>query len=134
MEQLDLTSLTKAIRSLKDAVIKYQKELDNDIIRDSVIQRFEYTYALSLKMIQRYLSINVPILEEQMTFNNIIRQADKIGLLKHDLQKWTEYREMRNITSHTYDDNKANLVAGTAVEFLKESEYLLDELQNRNNS
>lgn len=134
MKQLELTSLAKAIRSLKNAVIKYQKELDNDIIRDSVIQRFEYTYALSLKMIQRYLSINAPIPEEQTTFNNIIRQADKLGLLKHDLQKWTKYREMRNITSHTYDENKANLVAGTAMEFLEESEYLLDELQNRNNS
>lgn len=134
MKQLDLTSLAKAIRSLKNAVIKYQKELNNDITRDSVIQRFEYTYALSLKMIQRYLSINAPIPEEQTTFNNIIRQADKLGLLKHDLQKWTKYREMRNITSHTYDENKANLVAGTAMEFLEESEYLLDELQNRNNS
>jgi nucleotidyltransferase substrate binding protein (TIGR01987 family) len=132
--KLSLTSLNKAVSSLKKAVVRFKNEPDDDIVRDSVIQRFEYTYSLSIKLIQRYLSQNMPLPEEQSTFNNIIRQADKIGLLKHDLSVWTEYREMRNTTSHTYDEDKARLVSKVAMDFLNDAEYLLYELQNRNNS
>jgi len=132
--KLNLTSLDKAIQSLKKSIIRFKSESNDDIVRDSVIQRFEYTYSLSLKFIQRYLILNMPIPEEELTFNNIIRQADKIGLLKHDLSVWSEYREMRNITSHTYDEDKANLVSKIAISFLNDAEYLLHELQNRNNS
>jgi len=132
--KLDLTSLDKAINSLKKSIIRFENEPNDDIVRDSVIQRFEYTYSLALRFIQRYLILNLPIPEEELTFNNIIRQADKLKLLKHDLSTWNKYREMRNITSHTYDEDKAKLVSKIAISFLYEAEYLLYELQNRNNS
>ena len=131
---LDLTSLDKAVQSLKKSIIRFEMEHDDDIVRDSVIQRFEYTYSLALRFIQRYLALNMPIPEEELTFNNIIRKADRIGLLKQDLSVWCEYREMRNITSHTYNEDKAVLVSKVAIRFLDDAEYLLHELKNRNNS
>ncbi len=132
MEQLDLSSLNKAVESLGKVIAEYNKDQNNDIVRDSLIQRFEYTYGLSLKMMQRYLNMNALIVDEQETFSNIVRQADKIGLLKSELENWVEYRAMRNISSHTYDENKACVVAQIAVNFFQEAEYLLNELRNRN--
>ena len=47
MNTLDLSSLTKALESLDVALAKDKDEF----IRDSVIQRFEFTYELSWKFL-----------------------------------------------------------------------------------
>ena len=53
----------------------------------------------------------------------------KVNLLKSDLAKWTEFREMRNLTSHTYDENVALKVSGIVPDFYEEITYLLKELK-----
>ena len=57
MEILDLTTFENAINSLISILKRYENEGDIDF-RDSVIQRFEYTYSMSLKMMKRYLMQN----------------------------------------------------------------------------
>jgi hypothetical protein len=52
---LDISSLKKAVASL-DAALSRDKD---EFIRDSVIQRFEYTYELSWKFLARHLEIDV---------------------------------------------------------------------------
>ena len=42
--KIDLSSLEKAIASLSIAIIRAQAQPGDDLIRDGVIQRFEYTY------------------------------------------------------------------------------------------
>jgi len=44
---LDLTSLEKALSNLERAIIRSQREPTDQEVRDSVIQRFEYSYELS---------------------------------------------------------------------------------------
>lgn len=46
--------------------------------------------------------------------------------------KWLDYRKMRNITSHTYDENKAHQVYNGIADFLDSSRFLLNQLQIRN--
>ena len=46
MKKLDLTSLEKALISLQKAIERYGREPDDEEIRDSVIQRFKYSYEL----------------------------------------------------------------------------------------
>ena len=66
-----------------------------------------------------------------MTFNETIRLANKLGLLKSGLEQWTEYRQKRNMTSHTYDEKTAKEVIELIPEFKKEADYLYWELMKR---
>lgn len=132
MEKLDITSFEKAINSLSLIISRYERENYDTDIRDAVIQRFEYTYSLAIKMMARYINFQSPITQTDMTFNEIIRKANRLGLLKNDLEKWTEYRQKRNMTSHTYDEKIAAEVVSIIPDFKDEAVYLLDNLKKNN--
>ena len=128
MKMLDTTSFENAITSLISILARYAREHDNDI-RDAVIQRFEYTYSLAIKMITRFINLQANEEVVTMTFNETIRIANKMGILRSDLVKWTTYRQMRNATSHTYDETVANEVLGVIPDFKDEAEFLLMRLK-----
>ena len=130
---LILTPLENAINSLNIAFVEYQKDNNNEFVRDSVIQRFEYTYELCIKMLKRYLELNTSSKGEVdlMSFNDIIRKSNIKGLLGGNLEDWQKYRDMRNITSHTYDVEKAIMVIDIVDEFLYEAEFLLNKLKEK---
>ena len=130
---LILTPLENAINSLNIAFVEYQKDSSNEFVRDSVIQRFEYTYELCIKMLKRYLELNTTSKGEVdlMSFNDIIRKSNIKGLLGGNLEDWQKYRDMRNITSHTYDVEKAVMVIDIVDEFLYEAEFLLNKLKEK---
>lgn len=125
---LDLTSLEKALSSLMEAAGMPK----SGIVRDSVIKRFEYTYELSWKMIQRWLADNVsPEKADALTRKDLFRLAAQKGLVKDPLI-WFEYHDARNKTSHTYDETLADEVHGVALRFITDAESLLEELKKRN--
>ncbi|MDD5020549.1 MAG: HI0074 family nucleotidyltransferase substrate-binding subunit [Endomicrobiaceae bacterium] len=133
--KLDLTSFMMSITSFKEAIDKYNEDKTNSFVRDSVIQRFEYTYSLALKMMKRYLETNTLTQDEvdSFSFNDMIRVANENGLLLTNLEIWNKYREKRNITSHTYDVQKAIEVISVVNDFYKDVDYLLKQIQKRNN-
>ena len=53
--KLDTTSLGNAVRRLREGLIRCESEPTDEQIRDGLIQRFEFTYELSHKMLGRYL-------------------------------------------------------------------------------
>lgn len=130
---LNLSSYEKALKSLEEIINRYNKEHEDIAIRDALIQRFEYTYSLAIKMIKRYLKIAMTENEESdtMDFNRTIREANRLGILLNDLETWTIYRQKRNITSHTYDEKKALEVVSIVNDFYKDAEYLLNRLKER---
>ena len=130
---LNLSSYEKALKSLEEIINRYNKEHEDIAIRDALIQRFEYTYSLAIKMIKRYLKIAMTENEEvdTMDFNRTIREAKRLGILLNDLETWTIYRQKRNITSHTYDEKKALEVVSIVNDFYKDAEYLLNRLKER---
>ena len=131
METLDLTSFEKALNSLFEVNEVYNSDKNNLITRDSMIQRFEYTYSLALKMLKRYFAISAFASEniEGMTFNDMVRTANKMGLLRSNLEKWDDYRQKRNLTSHTYDEEAAKSVVSIIEDFALEAEFLLTSLK-----
>lgn len=131
METIDLTSFEKALVSLFEVIKIYNCDRTDSITRDSMIQRFEYTYSISLKMIKRYFSTGAFVFEniDAMTFNEMIRQANKMGLLRSNLEKWDNYRQKRNLTSHTYDEKIAQDVVSIIEDFAFEAKFLLDKLK-----
>ena len=133
MDTIDLTSFEKALTSLFEVIEIYNSDKSNLITRDSMIQRFEYTYSISLKMIKRYLSSGAFVFEniDGMTFNEMIRQANKMGILLSNLEKWDNYRQKRSLTSHTYDEKIAKDVVSIIEDFALEAKFLLDKLKEK---
>ncbi len=126
---IDLTPLENALKTLDEIIIRYDKESYDNAIRDAVIQRFEYTYSLSIKMLTRFLQQQAPELPDTLTFNEIIRKSNQMGLLLSDLEKWTEYRQKRNLTSHTYEETIANAVVSVVKDFQKDAQFLLNQIK-----
>ncbi len=138
--RLELTPLQKAISQLGGSLDMYNSELAESMpetkkyFRSATIQAFEYTYELTFKMIKRriVMSLQNPKEIDDMTFNDIIRVAHGKDIAKSDVSVWCEYRKRRGITSHTYDEDKAQKVFESAVNFLDEARYVLYRLQELN--
>lgn len=131
MENLDFTALENSLQRLGEVVEIYKKKPQDTIVRDSLIQRFEFTYSITLKTLRKYFIERAFIVDDvnKLSFNEMVRTAMQLNLLKSDLAKWTEFREMRNLTSHTYDENVALKVSGIVPDFYEEITYLLKELK-----
>lgn len=124
---LDLTSLRNAVRRLSEGLATAKTAPANELLRDGAIQRFEYTYELSHRMLRRYLTATEPSpdVAERLSFPDLVRLASQRGLLKGDWETWHRYRTARGTTSHTYDSAKAAEVFAIVPAFLAEVEFLL---------
>ena len=132
METLDFTALENSVYRLKEVVEKYKENEKDSIVRDSLIQRFEFTYSISLKLLRRYFMERAFFVDDinSLSFNDMVRTATRLGLLKSDLEMWTKYREMRNLTSHTYDEEVALKVEKIVPCFYEEELYLLKKFKD----
>ncbi len=95
----------KALSQLNDAIKKYSINPD-DIVKEGIIQRFEFTHELAWKVMKDFL--------EYEGFQNIMgsrtatREAFNKNLLD-DGDVWMEMIKSRNETVHTY---QANILEG----------------------
>lgn len=96
-----LTQLEKAVGQPKD-----------EFIRDSVIQRFEFTHELAWKMLKLRL-------EQEDVFAKTPRETLQASLEAEfivDGNAWTDLQKMRNLTSHTYNEELAEEVYSFVIE------------------
>ena len=130
---LDITSLGNAARRLREGLARYERETNDEQIRDGLIQRFEFTYELSHKMLRRYLRETAGSPDEiaHLPFADLIRTGNAEGLLRSEWPAWRRFREMRTRTSHTYDAKVAEEVVAEIPAFLEEAEHLCAELERR---
>ena len=128
MPALDTTSLKNALRQLHDGLKESEQQPHSEIIRDGVIQRFEYSHELALKFIKRVLETRHGDSVDQMAYNDLLRTAAERGYIDN-VEQWFEYRKARNHTSHTYDGNIAALVFSSAKPFLVNAGILLKRLE-----
>ena len=127
---LHVESFEKAIASLDAAL----KQVKNEFIRDSVIQRFEQPYELAWKLLARQLETDLGK-ETVDIFSR--KELFRIGAQKgfiDDVAQWILYHNCRNITSHTYNDKVAEDVYNAAINFLPDARKLLVKLNERKNS
>jgi len=138
--ELDLTSFHKAIQSLEEVLRTYETVSNSDFstpelsrgLKAGIVQNFEFTYELAWKFIKRWLEINVsPDTNHVFTRREIFRYAAQYQLID-DPAKWFKYTETRNITSHTYDEEKANRVFDDARKFKDDAIHLYNALEERN--
>lgn len=130
---LDLSSLRDALASLNRALTRWQVAGSQDEeLRDACIQRFEYTFELSWKMLARRLERDLPDAQsvDAMSFRDLMRSGGERGLVR-DVAAWMAFRDKRNTTSHTYNAAKAADVAAVIPAFAEHAQELLAQLQAR---
>ncbi|MBF0136926.1 MAG: nucleotidyltransferase substrate binding protein [Magnetococcales bacterium] len=134
MDQLDLTPLENAVQRLDEGLARHQRDTTDTLIRDGLIQRFEFVYEISHKILRRHLERISPSPEQfaGMAFADLIRTGNEHGLLLGDWGDWKSYRERRGKASHTYNEEMANDVVQHIPAFLKEVRHLLNQLQAKN--
>ncbi len=136
---LDLSSLQKAVSSLERAIgvankiIKGAVDTDQEeVIRAGVIQNFEFTYELCWKFMKRWLEENISGgVADGLTRKELFRLGAESQLMV-DVEAWFGYHNARNDTSHTYDQDKAEVVYQAALCFAKDARALLDTLEKKN--
>ena len=84
-------------------------------------------------MLNRFLEDISPSPEtiDQSAFSDLIRIGNEQGLLKSEWKVWRYFRDIRNITSHTYDLAKAMEVVEGIPAFLEEVRFLRKALSRR---
>jgi len=123
---LDFTPLARALQTLQEA---QSRPPQNDLERDGVIQRFEYTFELCWKSIRKaLLFFGRP--EVSGSPRPLFRDALEEHLI-HDIEPWFTYLEARNATSHIYNRDQAVRVFNAIQGFAAHAEALLTALQQR---
>lgn len=123
--KLDLTSFKRSLAALRKVT---RMDLEDEVVRDAAIKRFEFTYEIAWKMVRRHLEwagmTDLPI----ATRKELFRQAARFSLIEEP-SVWFEYHEARNLTAHTYDEDNARKVAGLLKQFTKDAAKLLNALK-----
>lgn len=137
---LNLDSLAAAVQALANAVdVVSSPEFAaadprwRDILVAGVVQHFEFTFELCWKMLKRQLEREVPSPSDLdgASYRELFRLGHERGLVTA-VEPWFEFRELRNMTSHTYAREKALKVASGAPMLLAQSRKLLSAIEARN--
>ncbi|MCB0367773.1 MAG: nucleotidyltransferase substrate binding protein [Bdellovibrionaceae bacterium] len=117
----------KALQAMHQSFDAYIAEQDVNVqkmLRDSVIQRFEFCVELSWKTSMKVLGLMTSAPKPA------IRDMARAGLID-DPERWFKFIDARNKTSHTYDEEIAKEVLEVAEQFLPEGYELLKALQTQ---
>ncbi|MGF7186255.1 nucleotidyltransferase substrate binding protein (TIGR01987 family) [Desulfitispora alkaliphila] len=119
-----LYSFSNALARLKEAAEELHKNDCSDVIRDGMIQRFEFTYELAWKTTKAYLEdlgivgINSP--------KAVIKEAFAQNIIKNE-ETWLLMIKDRNLTTHVYKEALAKEIATRiTAQYIKEFEELLN--------
>lgn len=131
--RLDVSPLADALLQLDVGLRQAEDNPLNELLRDGVIQRFEYSHELALKFLRRALEIVFGDDVDKMAYNDVLRTGAERGLID-EVDRWFEYRVARNKTSHTYDAATAAAVFAFARPFLVDARELLLRLNDLSDS
>jgi nucleotidyltransferase substrate binding protein (TIGR01987 family) len=131
MSDVSAEALGKAIARLEESLAAYGAEPGNLMYRDSVIKRFEFTFEVAQSLLRKFVTAySVHVKEtERLTFPALIRTASQDGVLREGYDVWHTYREARNRSSHTYNEDQALAVMAIVPEFLEEARFLHGRLR-----
>lgn len=99
----------KAVDRLNEAIPELARQPDSTIIRDGIIQRFEFTFELAWKSLREYMEDQGADMNG-IVFSKQVFKAAYAAQIINDAQVWLDMLDSRNITSHVYDDKQASEV------------------------
>jgi nucleotidyltransferase substrate binding protein (TIGR01987 family) len=130
--RLDLTPLRNALASLERGLVRRRNNPADEEVRDACIQRFEYCFELSWKMLKRQIEFELGNTEEVDGYSKrtLFRVAAERGLISSP-EPWFVYLVQRNKTSRAYDAQVAQEVAAVLEDFSLTARALLATLESR---
>ncbi len=111
---------SRAVHRLSDAL----NQPKNEFLRDSVIQRFEFSVELGWKTARKIMGTATTAPKD------IIREMGQAGYIT-DVEHWLVAIDMRNLSSHTYKEDVAEKVYAFAQSFLSELQRLAEFLSRK---
>jgi len=99
---LNIAPLANAVTRLREGLERCRAAPQDEQLRDGLIQRFEFTYELSHKMLRRYLAEISSSAEEvaRMSFAELIRTGAAAGLLRSEWPAWRRSRHSHADDAH----------------------------------
>jgi nucleotidyltransferase substrate binding protein (TIGR01987 family) len=131
---IDLSPLRRSADALEVAleVLAAHKGATKEhmLLRDGVIQRFEFCFELAWKTLRRYLQEFGLDRVDHLTNRELFRLGQEQGVLR-DAEAWIIFLRHRNLTSHVYNESIAALVFSSAAPFLAEARHLIGAIEER---
>ena len=125
---MELTKQSKLLEDLKQAVERLKEAVvlePTRINQDGTIQRFEFTFELSWKLMRTVLLVQGI---DCFSPRDCIRKVAQAGLID-DPEKWFEFLKARSLTTHVYDQKMADKIYEKAKEFPKVVEELMEKVE-----
>jgi nucleotidyltransferase substrate binding protein (TIGR01987 family) len=122
--------LHNLLRLLDAALIRFEGALTqpvNEFVRDSAIQRFEFTFELFWKSLKAYAEESGV---EAFSPKDSVRTAFQLGVIP-DHPDWFQMLEDRNLTSHTYNEARAEAIYSHLPTYLRLIRQAQAELNRR---
>ena len=114
---------------LNQAVARLEEVLEmesSDVIKDSAIQRFEFSLDLAWKTLKAFLEEKKGVLVNSP--KEAFREAFRQGLIEYE-ENWLTMVDLRNQTVHTYNQDLADKIYTRLPEFLPLFKALLSRLK-----
>ena len=128
--KLYLSPIKKALDSLSEILQRPQTESDLGL-RDGAIQRFEYTFELSWKLMQKILDLeHDPESTPSYSKRDLLRTMAKRGLIM-DAEPWFKFLDASNQTVHGYDDKQAEAVFKEVKKFPSHVEEFIKNVEDK---
>ncbi len=137
MNELDTTYIKRCNLALQRAfeyLAKYDEdEIEYEMYRSAVIKEFELVLEQSGKLLKKllkpYFHTNKAV--DKLNFKDIFREAGLHGLLTIDeVERWLQYRDNRNSTSHDYGEYLANETLVLILQFIKDTNRLIEVIDD----
>lgn len=119
-DKIKLEELKSAFFRLKEGIAK----VENDLDRDGVIQRFEFTFELVWKAIQEYARLSGL---EVVSPKDAFRVAADLKLIESP-EDWFTFLKDRNETTHLYSEAQASEIFSHIPKFIDKVESLISKL------
>ncbi len=117
-------NLKRALTRLEEAL---KEDLENSLIVDGTIQRFEFTIELYWKMLKRLLAREGI---DARTPRQTLKEAYQVGWLSNE-QAWLQMLKDRNSTSHVYSEAMARKIVKNISEYFPEMKNTFEKLESQ---
>ena len=136
INKIDTTFLKRCIHALDTAYASLGKyssdDIEYEIYRSAVIKEFEIILEQSGKLLKKSLKpyFHTSKAVDKLYFKDIFREAGLHDLLDIDeVERWCEYRDNRNYTSHDYGVDLANNTLILITQFIKDASKLISVIE-----
>ena len=121
-----LENFANALKRLNEAVVESKQANASDVVRDGMIQRFEFTYELAWKTTKEYLEqLGIADLNSP---KSVMKEAYARKIIT-DEETWLLIMKDRNLTPHVYREEVTIEIAERIMSrYVAEFEALLQKL------